>query len=47
MQSVAAIVLLPQACALSLGAVVDTVVPNPSAQAGEEEWKVRKTQICR
>lgn len=40
-QSAAAIVLPPQACALSLGAIVDTVVPNTSPKEGEDVWKVR------
>lgn len=44
-QSSAAIVLPPQACALSLGAVVDTVVPNPSPKEGEEIWKVQLLQF--
>lgn len=39
-QSAAAIVLPPQACALSLGAIVDTVVPNPSPKEGDDVWKV-------
>jgi hypothetical protein len=39
-QSAAAIVLPPQACALALGAIVDTVVPNTSPGEGEELWKV-------
>jgi len=31
------IVLAPQACALALGAIIDTVVPDPGA---EKKWKV-------
>mmetsp|Transcript_20641 Transcript_20641/g.34726 ORF Transcript_20641/g.34726 Transcript_20641/m.34726 type:complete len:465 (-) Transcript_20641:867-2261(-) len=45
-QSAAAIVLPPQACALSIGAVVDTVVPNSAAQDGEEAWKVAPILVC-
>lgn len=41
-QSAAAIVLPPQACALTIGSVVDTVVPNSSAQEGQDAWKVRE-----
>lgn len=41
-QSSAAIVLPPQACALSFGAVVDTVVPSSSSQEGAPVWKVRR-----
>ena len=44
-QSAAAIVLPPQACALSLGAIVDTVVPNPSRKEGEEAWKVSRPSL--
>jgi pyruvate dehydrogenase E2 component (dihydrolipoamide acetyltransferase) len=40
-KNAAPIVLPPQACALSLGTVVDTVVPNPlSKQEGQELWKI-------
>ena len=36
-KSAAPIVLTPQACALALGAVVDTVVPRTSPAKGDEE----------
>lgn len=39
-KSAAPIVLTPQACALSLGAIVQTVIPNTSAAAGEQDWTV-------
>lgn len=45
-KAAAAIVLPPQACALSLGAVVDTVVPNTARGAGEEAWKVAPIVVC-
>lgn len=45
-QSAAAIVLPPQACALSIGAVVDTVVPDSAAQEGEDSWKVSPILVC-
>ena len=36
---------LTQACALSLGAIVDTVVPNPGAKDGEDNWKVERPSL--
>jgi pyruvate/2-oxoglutarate dehydrogenase complex dihydrolipoamide acyltransferase (E2) component len=39
-KSAAPIVLTPQSCALALGAITDTVVPNPDAKDGEDIWKV-------
>lgn len=39
-KSAAPIVLSPQACALSLGAIVDTVVPNLNKTEGSEDWAV-------
>lgn len=44
-QSAAAIVLPPQACALTIGSVVDTVVPNSSAQEGQDAWKVAPIMV--
>jgi pyruvate dehydrogenase E2 component (dihydrolipoamide acetyltransferase) len=29
-----------QACALAIGSIIDTVVPNPSAAEGEDNWQV-------
>lgn len=44
MKSATPIVLPPQACALALGAVVDSVVPNPlRGKEGEELWKIAPT----
>jgi len=40
------IILPPQACALAFGAVVDTVVPNPLAKAGEDNWKVAPIMVA-
>lgn len=39
-KSAAPIVLTPQACALSLGAIVQTVIPATPAAAGEQDWAV-------
>eukprot|EP00428_Durinskia_dybowskii_P072290 CAMPEP_0170404978 /NCGR_PEP_ID=MMETSP0117_2-20130122/26929_1 /TAXON_ID=400756 /ORGANISM="Durinskia baltica, Strain CSIRO CS-38" /LENGTH=494 /DNA_ID=CAMNT_0010662049 /DNA_START=145 /DNA_END=1629 /DNA_ORIENTATION=+ len=39
-KSAAPIVLTPQACALSLGAIVQTVIPASGAAAGEQDWAV-------
>ncbi len=39
-KSAAPIVLTPQACALSLGAIVQTVIPAAPAAAGEQDWAV-------
>jgi len=39
-KSAAPIVLSPQACALSLGAIVDTVIPNTQKTEGSEDWAV-------
>jgi pyruvate dehydrogenase E2 component (dihydrolipoamide acetyltransferase) len=39
-KSAAPIVLTPQACALSLGAIVQTVIPAVPAAAGEQDWAV-------
>jgi len=40
------IILAPQACALALGTVVDTVVPNPNAKAGEDNWTVAPIMVA-
>ena len=39
-KAAAPIVLSPQACALSLGAIADTVIPNTRVGEGEEAWTV-------
>lgn len=39
-KSAAPIVLTPQACALSLGAIVQTVIPATGAGAAEQDWAV-------
>lgn len=45
-RSCAPIVLPPQACALALGAVVDTVVPKANAKDGEDNWEVAPVLIA-
>jgi pyruvate/2-oxoglutarate dehydrogenase complex dihydrolipoamide acyltransferase (E2) component len=40
-KSAAPIVIPPQSSALSLGAIIDSVVPAPEAKEGENNWKVR------
>jgi len=45
-KSAAPIVLPPQACALALGAVVETVVPRVGAKAGEENWTVAPMMVA-
>jgi pyruvate dehydrogenase E2 component (dihydrolipoamide acetyltransferase) len=45
-KSAAPIVLPPQACALALGAVVDTVVPRAAAKAGEDNWEVAPVMVA-
>ena len=39
MKSAAPIVLTPQACALSLGAIIDTVIPAAQSDS-EQDWAV-------
>lgn len=45
-KSAAPIVLPPQGCALAVGAITDTVVPNLAAKEGEENWKVSPVMIA-
>eukprot|EP00607_Mallomonas_marina_P010203 CAMPEP_0182422326 /NCGR_PEP_ID=MMETSP1167-20130531/7977_1 /TAXON_ID=2988 /ORGANISM="Mallomonas Sp, Strain CCMP3275" /LENGTH=440 /DNA_ID=CAMNT_0024600293 /DNA_START=259 /DNA_END=1581 /DNA_ORIENTATION=- len=45
-KSFAPIVLTPQACALALGAISDTVVPNVNSKEGEDNWKVAPVMIA-
>jgi pyruvate dehydrogenase E2 component (dihydrolipoamide acetyltransferase) len=45
-KSAAPIVLPPQACALALGAIVDTVVPNLGAKDGEDNWTVAPVVVA-
>ena len=40
MKSAATIVLPPQSCALSIGAITDTVVPRVKAAPEEQDWQV-------
>jgi len=40
------IVMMPQACALGLGAITDTVVPNETAAEGEDNWKVSPVLVA-
>eukprot|EP00602_Paraphysomonas_sp_CaronLab_P010888 CAMPEP_0185029764 /NCGR_PEP_ID=MMETSP1103-20130426/16262_1 /TAXON_ID=36769 /ORGANISM="Paraphysomonas bandaiensis, Strain Caron Lab Isolate" /LENGTH=463 /DNA_ID=CAMNT_0027564623 /DNA_START=72 /DNA_END=1463 /DNA_ORIENTATION=+ len=45
-KSAAPIVLTPQACALSLGTVVDAVIPNPMAEEeGQENWTIAPVMV--
>ena len=39
-KSAAPIVLTPQACALSLGAIVDTVIPAAKSGDSDQDWAV-------
>ncbi len=39
-KSAAPIVLTPQACALSLGAIVDTVIPATPSATNDQDWAV-------
>jgi len=45
-KSVTPIVMAPQACALGLGAIKDTVVPNVNAQDDEDNWKISPVMIA-
>jgi pyruvate dehydrogenase E2 component (dihydrolipoamide acetyltransferase) len=44
-KSAAPIVLTPQACALALGAIQDTVVPNLDAKEGQDNWKIAPVMV--
>ena len=45
-RSAAPIVLPPQGCALAIGTITDTVVPNLAAKEGEDNWKVAPVMIA-
>ena len=45
-KSASPIVLAPQACALALGSIIDTVVPRVGAKEGENEWVVAPVMIA-
>lgn len=45
-KSAAPIVLTPQACALAIGAIVDTVVPRAKAAEGENNWEVAPIMVA-
>ena len=47
-KSAAPIVLPPQACALALGTIVETVVPKTSGSVkeGEDNWEVAPIMIA-
>ena len=45
-KSAAPIVLPPQGCALAVGTIKDTVVPNLAAKEGEDNWKVSPVMIA-
>ena len=40
------IVMMPQACALGLGSITDTVVPNDNSGEGEDNWKVSPVLVA-
>lgn len=45
-KSAAPIVLTPQACALALGTITDTVIPNPrAAEEGQEKWAIAPVMV--
>lgn len=46
MKSASPIVLAPQACALALGAIIDTVVPRVGAKEGEDDWVVAPVMVA-
>jgi pyruvate dehydrogenase E2 component (dihydrolipoamide acetyltransferase) len=39
-KSATPIIMMPQACALGLGTITDTVVPAPNAGEGEDNWTI-------
>lgn len=45
-KSAAPIVLPPQACGLSLGAIVDSVVPSTPDDKSEEAWKIAPIMVA-
>jgi len=40
------IVMMPQACALGLGAITDTVIPRAGAGEGEDNWEVAPVLVA-
>jgi pyruvate dehydrogenase E2 component (dihydrolipoamide acetyltransferase) len=44
-KSFAPVILSPQAGALALGAIQDTVVPREDAKVGEDNWKVSPVMV--
>lgn len=45
-KSAAPIVLAPQACALALGAIIDSVVPRVDFKDGEDNWTVAPVMVA-
>jgi pyruvate dehydrogenase E2 component (dihydrolipoamide acetyltransferase) len=45
-KSASPIVLAPQACALALGSIIDTVVPRVGAKEGENDWVVAPVMVA-
>ena len=46
MKSASPIVLAPQACALALGAIIDTVVPRVGGKEGEDNWVIAPVMVA-
>jgi pyruvate dehydrogenase E2 component (dihydrolipoamide acetyltransferase) len=44
-KSAAPIIIPPQACALALGAITDTVIPRLNAAEGEDNWQVAPVMV--
>lgn len=45
-KSASPIVLAPQACALALGAIIDTVVPKVDGKEGDDNWAVAPVMVA-
>eukprot|EP01041_Mallomonas_annulata_P001286 gene1286-2484_t len=45
-RSCAPVVLPPQACALALGSITDTVVPRMNGKEGEDNWEIAPMVIA-
>ena len=45
-KSASPIVLAPQACALALGAIIDTVVPRVGGKEGEDNWVIAPVMVA-
>jgi pyruvate/2-oxoglutarate dehydrogenase complex dihydrolipoamide acyltransferase (E2) component len=45
-KSASPIVLAPQACALALGAIIDSVVPRLDKKEGDEDWVIAPVMVA-